>query len=281
MQILVQENYFQMSEMAAYLLIEEINKILSVKPRCIVIFSAGKTPELTYELLRSKYKNKVAWHKLIVFQMDDYLGLNSNHHQSFSYYLLNRLIRPLNIQEYYLLNNEMGTQAWEMETYEKLIEQQEGIDLIVHGIGINGHLGFNEPGSHFKSKARVVDLADSTIQANSTNFESINEVPQKAMTLGLDILSKAKKTFLLASGKEKHFAVRSSLFEPMTEKMPASILQMCSNVKIVLDREACGWHKNENLPLVSEEIYNAICLDERLINHKKRQVVISKSVIPS
>lgn len=239
--ILIEEDYEQMSENAAASLVEELNKVLSIKNKAVAVFSAGTTPKKTYELLRTKYRNQVDWQKIIIFQMDDYLGLSSRHHQSFSHYLLKELILPLGIQKYYFLNDESGKEVIKLADYETKIEQEGGIDIIVHGIGINGHLGFNEPGSSFKSKVRIVDLAESTIQANSKMFNSVSEVPKKAVTMGMEIMSKAKTTFLLASGKNKQFAVKSSIFEPISENMPASILQTYPQVKIILDREACSW----------------------------------------
>jgi glucosamine-6-phosphate deaminase len=237
----IEKDYGKMSNLAAAYLIEEINKIIDIKGYVTVVPSTGGTPDKTYKLLRTKYKNKVDWTKVVLFQMDDYMGLSPSHFQSFSYYLMTKLIKPLGIQDYYLLPNGWHNLAIDLEKYEETVKYRNGIDLVIHGVGTNGHLGFNEPGSSFNSKTRIVDLAQSTIQSNSRFFSSLNEVPHKGVTLGLDILSKAKKTLLLASGEQKQFAIRSLLFEPITEKVPASLVQQCSDVKVILDRAACSW----------------------------------------
>jgi glucosamine-6-phosphate deaminase len=251
----IEEDYDQMSSVAAAYLVEEINKIIEVKDYVTVVPSTGGTPDKTYELLRTKYKNQVDWTKIVLFQMDDYVGLSPYHLQSFSYYLMTKLIKPLGIQDYHLLPNGLHNLAIDLEKYEETVNYHNGIDLVIHGVGTNGHLGFNEPGSSFNSKTRVVNLAQSTIHSNSRFFSSLKEVPRKGVTLGLDILSKAKKTLLLASGEQKQFAIKSLLFQPITEKMPASILQQCSDVKVILDRAACSWTRNSSSIYQANSVY--------------------------
>lgn len=197
-----------------------------------------------------KYQNAIKWNQVILVNMDDYLGFTPEHAQSYAYYLKKKLITPLGITKYYFLNNLLCNRESQIDrclmSYEKKIYQLGGIDFVVHGIGVNGHLGFNEPGSSFHSKTRIVDLTESTIQANSRFFSTIDDPPQKGITLGLKILLQARRNLLLVSGEKKHWAFQKSIFEPVNTQVPASILQRCSNVKVILDKPAWNGIRYDN-----------------------------------
>jgi glucosamine-6-phosphate deaminase len=130
------------------------------------------------------------------------------------------------------------------EDYDKKIESCGGIDLQILGIGRNGHIGFNEPGSDFDSKSREVQLTEATIKDNARFFNNINDVPQKATTMGMATIMKAKKIIILANGESKKEIIHDALFGPISEKVPASMLQKHKNVTIILDKLAAEKIKN-------------------------------------
>ncbi|BAV05578.1 glucosamine-6-phosphate deaminase [Filimonas lacunae] len=232
--IRIVKDYILLSNLAVDALVNEITQAIAKYQKAVIVLSAGGTPEGVYQLLINNYKHRLDWSKVVLFQMDEYLGLSDNHPLSYAFFLKKKIIEPLGIREYYLLNNDNTSY---LENYEQAIRKANGIDVILHGIGHNGHIGFNEPGSAFDSKTRVVALSDSTIEANSRFFDCRSQVPVKGITLGLDIISQAKKTILIASGKGKKQAVKSAVQDSMNEAIPASILQGCSNVTYVLDEE--------------------------------------------
>ena len=241
----VEENYLKMSQVAAELLVCELRNLLTIKPKAVVVLSAGGTPEMLYSLLVRKYKDSLDWRRVVLFQMDDYWEMSVQNPKSMAYYLLDKIVYPLNIGTHYLLNVFTAKSTKLVESYTEFLDEFEekiiaegGIDIIVHGIGSNGHLGFNEPGSSFDSKARIVTLEKSTILENSRFFNSITEVPTQAVTLGLNTLSKARKIFLLASGKNKKSAVRGCILGPVTKSLPASILRISSSTIFIVDKEA-------------------------------------------
>ena len=232
--ILVCVDQVQLSERAAALVVEEIAAILARKGRAVVSFAAGGTPERTYELLRTRYRHAVDWTKLTVVLMDDYLDLPPDSTFRNSYFLHAQVIAPLGIREFLLLD---GTSAG-LGALEERLAALGGLDLVLHGIGRNGHIGYNEPGSSFRSTARVVELAASTRAANSRFFPSADLVPQRGVTLGLALLGTARSSIVLASGAEKHAAVRQAILGPTTEELPATVLRQCPSLTYMVDESA-------------------------------------------
>jgi len=203
-----------------------------------VVLSAGRTPTRVYQLLASVPREQLDRSRLALFQMDEYLSLDDPR-QRLSHYLQRRVVEPLGLTDVHLLSSKPpgDLQAWatSIRAQEQLLDNRGGIDLVVHGIGTNGHLGFNEPGTLEMSAARVVRLAESTRAA----FEG-DPAPAWGATLGLSTLLKAQVSILLASGIAKASAVRAAVEGPISMECPASALRRCKSVTVTLDRAAAS-----------------------------------------
>lgn len=239
--VLVREDYEDMSETAAHAVVEDIKAAIAKRGEAVIVLSAGGTPEGLCKLLRTRYKDALDWKKVVLFQMDDYKGLPTSHPQSLSFFLINMAVKPLGIGQAYFLNNEKGELAYDLKAYDRLVEDHGGIDVIVHGIGENGHLGFNEPGTPFDSATRIVDLAESTVKANSRFFAKVEDVPTQGVTMGFKRLRAVRKTYILASGPKKADAIQRMVLGPVDESMPASIMRRHPDTVVIVDRGACGW----------------------------------------
>lgn len=226
---------------------EEINKIVSeeiialvkTKNDCILGLATGSTPEGVYKLLVDAYnKNKVSFKNVKTFNLDEYVGLEATHNQSYRYFMNKHLFNHIDID----INNTHIPSNKDDENnlniYDKKIEEAGGIDIQLLGIGSNGHIAFNEPGTSFESKTHIVTLKESTIVDNSRFFNSIDEVPKEAITMGLNSILQAKKIILIAFGKNKQEAIYKMFALDSNEDLPASILQNHPNVTIYCDEEA-------------------------------------------
>ena len=239
--LFVERDYLAMSALAETLITDSIQEKLSDQEHVTLMPSAGGTPERLYRNLRERQKTTIDWSRIVVFQMDEYLDLPPNDPHSLANFLLTEFIIPLNIKRYCLFNDRTGNLRHDLREYERIIEQTNGIDIMILGIGQNGHLGFNEPGSTFDSTTRIVDLSESTITANSRFFdEDASLVPRKGITIGLRSVLNAKQNFLLASGAMKRTAISSALNGPVTTQVPASILRLHANARAIVDEEAAA-----------------------------------------
>lgn len=226
---------------------EEINKLVSDeiielvknKPNCILGLATGSTPLGVYSLLVEAYrKDEVSFKDVKSFNLDEYVGLEPTHNQSYRYFMNTNLFNNIDID----INNTHIPSLNEDENYYKLydekIEKAGGIDLQLLGIGSNGHIAFNEPNTLFNSKTHIVSLNESTIRDNSRFFNDINEVPKEAITMGLESIMQAKRIVLIAFGKNKAEAINTMFIKDSSEALPASILQNHKNVTIYCDEEA-------------------------------------------
>ncbi|WP_276716918.1 glucosamine-6-phosphate deaminase, partial [Caloranaerobacter azorensis] len=172
----------------------------------------------------------------------EYYGLPKENPQSYHYYMMENLFKHVNIKKenIHIPNGMVENIEKECEEYEKKIQQAGGIDLQVLGIGRNGHIGFNEPDLKFEAKTHLVELDEDTIKANSRFFNSIEEVPTKAISMGIKTIMHAKKIVLLASGKEKAEAIYKAVKGEITPKVPASVLQLHPDVILIADEEAAS-----------------------------------------
>ncbi|HZQ23271.1 MAG TPA: sugar phosphate nucleotidyltransferase [Terriglobales bacterium] len=252
MTVAVAERYERMSEMAAEAFVETVSNAIASKGKAVISASAGGTPELLYGLLRTRYRSAVDWSKLVFFQMDEYFGLHPSDNQSMAAYLLSRVIEPLGITNFVLLPNGRECDADALAEHERRLEDAGGLDLVVHGIGRNGHLGFNEPSSAFDSRTRMVELSQSTRQANRRFFSNGQETPGYGVTLGLGTMFKARKVMLLASGEAKREAIQRCVWGVCSPDVPASMLQRHSDVDILVDQDACGWLLKPQLSVMAE-----------------------------
>lgn len=237
MNIIQAENYQQMSELAAKKLIEQVNR----KSDSVLGLATGSTPEGLYEEIIKEHKEgNVSFKDVTTFNLDEYVGLSKDNDQSYYYYMHKLLFDHIDLKDNQanLPNGDAEDLQEECSRYEASIQQAGGIDIQILGIGLNGHIGFNEPGTPFSIQTHIVDLDESTRNANARFFDSIDEVPLQAITMGIDSIMQTKQIILLVSGSKKAGALEKLVNGPVTEDFPASILQKHPNVTIIADREA-------------------------------------------
>lgn len=233
MQIIVEENYEKMSQRAAEIMADFVKK----NPKCVLGLATGSTPVKTYDLLgKMCAEGKISFKETTTFNLDDYMGLAPDSPESYHSFMKKNFFdkTDIDIKNTFFPNDF----APNFEDYDKKIQELGGIDLQILGIGRNGHIGFNEPGSPFSSKTREVELSETTIKDNAKFFDSINQVPKTAATMGIDTIMQAKKVILLANGENKAEAVKKTVSGHITPEVPASVLQKHKNVIVILDKEA-------------------------------------------
>ena len=189
-----------------------------------LVLPTGSTPLGLYDEL---VKRQLDWSNITTFNLDEYI-INPNHQQSYHSFMKRNLFDKTNIYPKSYNFPDRNTQA-----YEDKIKEKGGIDLCILGIGTNGHIAFNEPGSSFDSRTRVVDLSEQTIHDNSRFFDSEQDVPRQAITMGLGTIMESKRIILIAQGKKKKDILDKALFGKITEELPASILQIHENMEAV------------------------------------------------
>lgn len=225
---------------------QEIINLINDKKNCVLGLATGSTPEGVYTLLVEAYKQgKVSFKDVTTFNLDEYVGLADSHPQSYRYFMNNHLFLhvDINLDKTHVPGNK-GDEN-DLSVYDENIKKHGGIDLQLLGIGSNGHIAFNEPGTPFDSKTHIVTLKESTIKDNSRFFNSIDEVPTSSITMGLDSIMNAKKIILMAFGKNKAEAICKMFTKDANVDLPASILQKHNNVTIYCDEEAASLLINE------------------------------------
>ena len=201
----------------------------------------GSTPVPVYEKLVKAYQNKeISFKNVITFNMDEYLGLAPTHNQSYHYFMDENLFNHIDLpkSQIHILDGLASNPQQECVDYEEKIASFGGIDIQLGGIGENGHLAFNEPGTPFDSLTHVQQLTDNTIEVNSRFFEKKSDVPQKALTIGLQTIFNAKEVIVLALGEKKAEAVYKSVRGEVSYLCPASMIQNHSNGIFVVDEAA-------------------------------------------
>ena len=236
MNFITVKNYNELSLKAAGIICGEV----LCKPNCVLGLATGSTPVGTYTEMAKRYNSgEVDFSKVTSINLDEYLGLDGENEQSYRYFMNENLFNKININKentFVPKGNGQNPKA-DCEAYEALIKEKGGIDLQLLGIGFDGHIGFNEPDEVFVKDTHVVDLDPSTIEANARFFTSKDEVPKKAITLGIGGVMSAKKVLLIANGKGKKDILEKSFFGPITPKVPASILQLHKNVTVIYSEE--------------------------------------------
>ena len=237
MRIICAKDYKEMSEMAA----DIIGAQLLLKPDAVLGLATGSTPIGTYEELVRRYEaGRLDFSKIKTVNLDEYRGLTKDNDQSYYYFMHSHLFDHININK----NNTKVPDGMEPDAlkagqdYENIIKNYGGIDLQLLGLGNNGHIGFNEPGDEFIDKTHVVDLTESTIEANKRFFASIDDVPKQAYTMGIGSIMRAKRVLMVVNGKGKAEIVKEAFFGPITPKVPASILQLHNDFILIGDVEA-------------------------------------------
>lgn len=218
----------------------EIRALLLRKPDATLGLATGSTPLPLYDAMAADREASGISYRLVrTFNLDEYVGLEKTHPESYISFMTRHLFSRLDIDmaRVSIPDGLAPDLDAECARYSALLESAT-IDAQVLGIGKNGHIAFNEPGSPFGSKTRVVRLTPSTVLANSRFFASLDEVPKRALTMGISEIMRAKRIFLLASGAGKAEAIRAALSGPVAESCPASVLQTHPDVVAFVDRDA-------------------------------------------
>jgi glucosamine-6-phosphate deaminase len=239
MLVIVKEDYDAMSREAASVVARHLRK----KPNLVLGLAAGSTPIGTYrELIRLHRDEGLDFSKVTTFNLDEYIGLSPHHTQSYHYFMMENFFKHINVDPCRIhvpdgLANDIEAHC---EWYEEEIKKAGGIDLQILGIGANGHLAFNEPGSSLGSRTRVKTLTEQTVRDNARFFKDPKDVPRYAITVGLGTIMDARELVLLASGVRKADAVHAAVEGPITAMCPASIIQLHRRATVITDKEAAS-----------------------------------------
>jgi len=234
---IVCENYDELSRAAAEIYVKQLNE----KPASVLGLATGSTPLGLYaELVKLHHAGKIDFSKARSFNLDEYYPIEKKHPQSYDYFMQENLFRMINLSDSQLPNGEAADPHSECAGYDKKIAAAGGIDLQLLGIGLNGHIGFNEPAKSYSMSTYLVDLTESTLEANSRFFGEGEAQPTQALTMGFGSIFSAKSILLLISGANKA-PIAKQLFEgKIHTNVPASLLLLHPDLTIILDREANG-----------------------------------------
>jgi len=238
-EVSIKKGYDDLSKRAAEIIADAIMN----KPNSVLGLATGSTPIGCYrELVRMHREEGLDFSRVVTFNLDEYIGLPPIHPQSYRYFMNENLFNHVNIkiENTHVPNGLSEDLQRTCKEFEEAIKSSGGIDLQLLGIGSNGHIAFNEPGSPFNSRTRVVKVSEQTIKDNARFFKSIDEVPRQAISMGTGTIMETRKIILLASGAGKADAVAKSVKGPVTEEVPASILQTHPNCIFVIDEAAAS-----------------------------------------
>ena len=234
---IIQDTQRNCARMAA----EEYRKLLGENPHCVLGLATGSTPEMLYEELVALCKaGKLSFKDVTTYNLDEYVGLDGSHPQSYRYFMDSHLFNLVDIDKTRThvpcgigVTDEMAAH------YDDEIKQAGGVDLQLLGIGHDGHIGFNEPHDAFDLGTHCVDLAQETIEANKRFFDgNVDLVPKQAYTMGIRTIMQARKVLMVVNGAGKAEIVKKAFFGPVTPEVPASILQLHPDFILVGDEEA-------------------------------------------
>ena len=218
-----------------------ISSQITRKPESVIGLATGSTPIATYqELIRLYQEKAVDFSKATSFNLDEYVNLPVSHSCSYHAFMQVQLFDHVNFKASFLPDGNAQALTRECRRYDAAIQKAGGLDLQLLGIGRNGHIGFNEPADHFGYGTQVVNLTDSTIQANKRFFDSERDVPRQAISMGIGTIMSAREIMLLALGEDKADAVRGMVKGPVSPKLPASILRLHHRVTLLLDKAAAS-----------------------------------------
>jgi glucosamine-6-phosphate deaminase len=237
MKLIEVKDYQEMSRRAAEFIIDKVRTANAVN----LGLATGGTPVGTYQyLIKDHKKNFTSYKQVTTFNLDEYVGLSGNNPNSYRYYMDDHLFNHIDIaaSHTHIPQGDAEDLEKECRDYDQEIDKHGGIDLQVLGIGSNGHIGFNEPGTSFQSGTHVVDLTPSTREANARYFDTPAEVPTKAITMGIATILKSREILLLASGEKKQDALKQLFEGEADERFPASVLKHHPCVTIIADEAA-------------------------------------------
>ncbi len=238
MKVIITENYEEMSKKAAEVVIETVKK----NPSAVLGFATGTSPIGLYQnMIKDHKENGTSYKNVFTVNLDEYVGLTADHDQSYAYFMRTNLFDHIDVDQKNT-NLPVGSAPClkaECDRYNALLDAHPQ-DVQVLGIGSNGHIGFNEPNTPFDSVTHLVDLTENTIKDNSRLFNSIDEVPRQALSMGIKNIMQAKSIVMVASGKNKAEAVRGMVKGEITPALPASVLQLHPFVTLVCDKDAAS-----------------------------------------
>jgi len=239
MRVIIVRDYDEMSREAARIIAKQVR----TKPNSVLGLATGGTPVGTYkELVRMHKEEGLDFSKVTTFNLDEYYGLGPDHPQSYHSYMFENLFNHVNVdpKKVHIPNGLAKDVKAFCQEYEEKIKKAGGIDLQLLGIGRDGHIAFNEPGSSLASRTGIVALAEETIKDNARFFEREKDVPRYALSMGCGTILEAKKLLLLVNGAGKADAVAAFIEGPITSQITASILQMHPDATVILDEAAAS-----------------------------------------
>ncbi len=245
MRVIIVKDFESVSKWAANYVAEKINKHNPTPEKPFVLgCPTGSSPLGMYrELIRLYQEGKVSFKNVITFNMDEYVGLPREHRESYYSFMWNNFFSHIDInpENVHILDGNAPDLMAECEHYEQMIEEAGGVDLFLGGIGPDGHIAFNEPGSSLGSKTRIKTLTTDTIIANSRFFDNdVNQVPKQALTVGVGTVMAAREVLILANGHNKARAVKHCIEESINHMWTISMLQMHPHGNIIVDEAACA-----------------------------------------
>ena len=238
MKVIITENYDEMSKKASEILIDIVKR----NPSAILGLATGSSPIGTYKYMAEACKKgEVSFKDVSTVNLDEYVGLTADHDQSYAYFMRTNLFDHIDIDQSRtnLPSGSAPCAKTECDRYNALLDEMKQ-DVQVLGLGSNGHIGFNEPNTPFDSVTHLVDLTENTIKDNSRLFNSIDEVPRQALSMGIKNIMQAKSILMVVSGKNKAEAVRGMVKGEITTQLPASVLQLHPFVTIICDKDAAS-----------------------------------------
>ena len=239
MQVFVYKQYEEMSKTAA----QDVADVLNAKPNAVLGMATGSTPLGVYlELVKMHQRGEIDFSHVTTFNLDEYVGLPITHAQSYHRFMHENFFRHVNIppQNIHIPSGTTTNYRAFCDWYERRIVDCGGIDLQIVGIGSDGHIAFNEPGSSLSSRTRLKTLAKQTIDDNARFFDRPDDVPIYAITMGVGTIMEARQILMLANGVKKADAVAAAVEGPVTAMITASALQMHPNTKAFLDEAAAS-----------------------------------------
>jgi len=240
MKFIIVEQEYEIGATAARMMQE----MIAIKPNMTAMLAMGNTPMGMYrEITRLKVQGDIDTSQLIAIQLDGYLGLPATDPRSLERWLRQSVVEPWEIPEEHVIPlKEDGKDPQEAcRIYEQEIKRHGGIDLLVLGLGPNGHLGFNEPPSTATSPTRVVSLTAESLTSNARYWGGIDQVPRQSITAGMDLLLQSRQIILLVNGAHKYDILQKTVYGDVTPQVPSSFLQQHPNVTLIADQAA--WHK--------------------------------------
>lgn len=236
MKFITTNTYEKLSRQAANIISAQV----IMKPDCVLGLATGSSPVGVYKQLIEWYnKGDIDFSQVTSVNLDEYVGLTGDHPQSYRYFMQTNFFDHINIKHgnTYVPNGISKDPVAECREYDARIERLGGIDLQLLGIGVDGHIGFNEPGDCFVKETHVADLHESTIKANARFFRSEDEVPKQAISMGMVSIMQAKKILLIANGPAKKDILLRAFNGPITPEIPASILQLHPDLTVIFSEQ--------------------------------------------